>query len=126
MKTIREIIDLIDRQKPNAYEDSDKLQWLTKLDKTIFDEIITTHEGGPETFADYTEADMTKEPLGDDVDMYVKWLGAQIDYANQEINRYNNAMIMFNMLYNDYGNRYNRTHMPKGTHFKNLRWDVMR
>jgi hypothetical protein len=43
---------------------------------------------------------------------------AQVDYHNDENERYNNAIDMFNTAYDGFKNHYNRTHMPKGKKFK--------
>ena len=51
-------------------------------------------------------------------DIYIRWLEAQIDYANGEYGKYQNAMAMFNAAYSNYERYYNRNHMPKGTKFK--------
>lgn len=113
--TIKKIIELVDRQKPNQYDEADKIHWLSQMDYMVYREVISTHEGGAESFDGYTAADAEKQVLGGDgfADMYVKWLYAMIDFANQEIDRYSNSMIMFNSLYADFCNAYNRTHMPR-------------
>ena len=92
--TISQAIELCDQQKPNAYTDEDKIHWLSKLDGMIFDEVISRHEGAPEAFNGYTAADYSTELLADDAysDMYVKWLFAQVDFANAEIARYKDAL----------------------------------
>lgn len=112
--TIAQAIELCDQQKPNAYTDEDKIHWLSKLDGMIYDEIISRHEGAPESFGGYTASDTQKELLADDAyaDMYVKWLFAQIDFTNAEISRYNNSIGMFNSLYATFAASYNRRHMP--------------
>ena len=113
---IHEAIEITDRQKPNGYEREDKVHWLDQLDRRIFRELIATHEGGAESFGGYTPyTDDGTELLAEEAysDLYIKWLMAQIDFANSEIQRYNNSVMMFNSLYQDYADTYNRTHMPK-------------
>lgn len=46
-------------------------------------------------------------------DVYIKYLSAQVDYHNGEFDRYNNAMMMFNTIYQAYVNWYNRAHVPR-------------
>lgn len=119
--TINKIIDLVDAQKPNAYEEKTKIAWLDKLDRTAFQEIISTHEEGDESFEGYDEdTDGETELLIPDEyqNVYLYWMYAMIDFANQEIQRYTNSMIMFNNEYAQFGNWYNRTHMPKQTWIK--------
>ena len=51
-------------------------------------------------------------------DVYIKWLEAQIDYANGEYSRYNNTAQAYQAEWDRYRNYYNRTHMPKGKTLK--------
>lgn len=122
--TMDQAIDICDRQKPNGYTREDKIHWLGKLDQMIFDEVISRHEGGIESFSGYSEdTDGETELLATDAyaDMYVKWLFAQIDFANAEIARYNNSMAMFNSLYEAYAKSYTREHMPRQTAYIDAR-----
>lgn len=122
--TIDQAIDICDRQKPNGYTREDKVHWLCKLDQMIFDEIIDRHEDGPESFEGYSEdSDGDTELLADNAyaDLYVKWLFAQIDFANAETVRYNNSVSMFNTLYESYAKSYTRKHMPKQPAFIDAR-----
>lgn len=122
--TIDQAIEICDRQKPNGYTMEDKIHWLSNLDQMIFDEIIERHEGGPEKFEGYADnVNGSTELLADNAyaDMYVKWLFAQIDFANAELARYNNSMAMFNALYEAYAKSYTRKHMPKQPAFINAR-----
>lgn len=127
--TINGIIDIVDEQKPNGYSEGLKKQWLDQLDRMAFREIVATHEGGAEAFDGYTdETDGETELLiPDDYKMvYIYWLYAMIDFANQEMTRYTNSMIMFNSAYADYGNAWNRTHMPKGETIRGAAWRVIK
>lgn len=47
-------------------------------------------------------------------EVYLRWLEAQIDYANGEIERYNNSIAAFNHAYSAFERFYNRTHLPLG------------
>ena len=118
---VREAIDRIDSLKHNTYTYGEKVEWLSRLDGLVKDQIIDTHEGGEDiVFEGYTEMDMEKDLLvGAPYDeMYIRWLEAQIDYYNGEISRYNNSMMMYQAAYDTYQRQYNRTHMPKGQTFK--------
>ena len=53
-------------------------------------------------------------------DIYIRWLEAQIDYANGEYGKYNNSITMYNTAYSAYEKYYNREHKPiqkNFTHF---------
>ena len=114
---IREAIDRIDSLKHNTYTYGEKIEWLSRLDGNIKNQIIDTHEGGQDViYKPYTENDMDTELLiGAPYDeMYIRYLEAQIDYYNGEIARYNNSMMMYQAAYDAYERFYNRTHMPMG------------
>jgi hypothetical protein len=121
MKII-EAINRIDSLKHNTYTESDKLEWLSRLDAMVKKHIIDTHEGDDGVvFTCYDDStDIHTEllvPAPYD-EVYLRWMEAQIDYHNGEYDKYNNAIDMFNTAYEGYQNYYNRTHMPKGKKFK--------
>ena len=120
--TIMDALYRIDELKPNSYSQPEKIKWLSSLDGTIKSEIIDTHEGGENVvFNGYSEdADLTTVllvPAPYD-DIYLRWLEAQIDYANGEYGKYNNSITLYNTAYAAFSNHYNRTHMPIGKKFK--------
>lgn len=121
MKII-EAINKIDDLKPNDYDQSDKVVWLSRLDAMVKNHVIDTHEGGESVnFAGYdVDTDLETvllipEPYDE---AYIRWLEAQIDYTNGEYAKYNNSIEMFNASWKGYQNYYNRTHMPKGCHMR--------
>lgn len=113
------IIDAIrklDSLKFNTYSQDDKVDWLSRLDKMVKDQIIDTHEGGESVSFDGYTADTPMEtvllvPAPYD-EIYLRWLEAQIDYHNGEYDKYNNAIIMFNTAFEAYQSHYNSTHRP--------------
>lgn len=121
--TIIEAIARVDAVKPNVYQLSQKIKWLSALDGIIKREIIDTHEGGEDiTFSGYTEdanpgTELLVPAPYDEV--YVRYLEMQIDYANNEYGKYNNSLMMYNSAYNAFEKYYNRDHMPisRGSRF---------
>lgn len=120
--TIMDALYRIDELKPNSYSQTEKIKWLSSLDGVIKSEIIDTHEGGEDkVFNGYGEEEelttvlLVPAPYDD---IYLRWLEAQIDYANGEYGKYNNSIAMYNTAYTAYANHYNRTYMPKGKKFK--------
>lgn len=115
---IVEAISQIDGLKHNTYTQGEKIAWLSRLDAMVKRLIIDTHEGGEDVvFTGYNENTdiytdlLVPEPFDE---MYLRWLEAQIDYANGEYDKYNNAILMYQTSYDGYANYYNRNHMPKG------------
>ena len=121
MKII-EAIRLIDSLKPNTYTDSEKVAWLSRLDGVVKRLIVDTHEGWEDvTFSGYdvntdTQTEMLVPAPFDDI--YLRWLEAQIDYANGEYEHYNNSITVYKDVYDGYANWYNRTHTPMAMRIK--------
>ena len=100
----------------NTYTQQDKVEWLSKLDSMVKRQIIDTHEGAEDVVFDgYDDAtDQNTEllvPAPYD-DMYLRWMEAQIHYHNGEYDKYNNAIIMFNTVFEAYQAYYTRNHLP--------------
>jgi hypothetical protein len=123
--TVMGAINQLNAVKPNGYGQSEKIKWLSTLDGIVKAEIIDTHEGASDNaknFKGYTNNSLMAElliPAPYD-DIYIKWLEAQIDYANGEYGKYNNSISMYNAAYDAFSKYYNRTHMPiqkEFTHF---------
>ena len=120
--TIMDALHRIDNIKPNSYNQTEKVKWLSTLDGIIKAEIIDTHEGAEDVvFNGYTEdTDLLTTllvPAPYD-ELYLFWLESKVDYWNGEIGKYNNSISMFNEAYSSYAKYYNRTHMPKGKKFR--------
>ena len=115
MKII-EAINGIDSLKHNTYTESDKVQWLSRLDNMVKKHIIDTHERVEDViFYGYDESTDTSTELlvpAPYDEVYLRWMEAQIDYHNGEYKKYNNAIIMFNKAFEEYQAYYNRNHMP--------------
>lgn len=118
--TVMGAINHLDSVKPNSYGQTEKIKWLSTLDGIIKAEIIDTHEGAEDvSFGGYTNTSLMTEMLVPHPydDIYIKWLEAQIDYANGEYGKYNNSITMYNAAFDAYAKYYNRTHMPKQKNF---------
>ena len=120
--TIIEAINRLDSLKPNNYSQDEKVAWLSKLDGIIKEKVIDTHEDGEDIVFDGYDANTNTAtemlvPAPYD-DIYVRWLEAQVDYANGEYGKYNNSITMYNSAYAEYAGYYNRKHMPKGAKLK--------
>jgi hypothetical protein len=120
--TIIEAINRVDALKRNTYTQSNKVEWLSRLDGMVKKFIIDTHIGAENvTFTGYDDSTglntelLVPEPFDE---VYLRWVEAQIDYHNGEYEKYNNSIDMFNTAYQSYQNYYNRNNMPNGKKFK--------
>ena len=113
---INEAISRLDALKFNTYTQSDKVDWLSRLDSMVKNHIIDTHEGAEAvTFTGYddsTNLDTVLLVPAPYDEMYLRWMEAQIDYHNGEYDKYNNAIIMFNTTFEAYKSYYNGIHKP--------------
>lgn len=114
--TIIEAINRLDALKNNVYTQTEKVAWLSELDGKVKRLIIDAHEGGDElSFSGYGEETpmdtvlLVPAPFDE---IYLRWLEAQIDYHNGEMDRYNNGIVLYNALYDAYAKDYTRHHMP--------------
>ncbi|MBO5463787.1 MAG: hypothetical protein J6A49_10805 [Clostridia bacterium] len=114
--TILEVLAKVNKLKPNGFEQTEKIDWLSTCEWNIKRDIIDTHEGYEKVaFTGFNETTPTDTVLIAPApydELYVRWLEAQIDYANGDIGRYNNSMALYNEAVSSYRNYYNRVHMP--------------
>jgi len=118
--TIDEAIGWADALRPNTFSREQKLRWLSELDGRVVRELFETHEqnsGESELhFSPYTaetagDTRLLVPPPYDE--MYLEWLRANLDRSYEEFDKFNNSIALFNTLFSDYRNDYNRTHMPR-------------
>lgn len=116
--TVGEAINRIDALKHNTYTQGEKIAWLSGLDAMVKRQILDTHAGCclfP--FYGYRDGECADTELlvpAPFEDIYLRWLEAQMDYANGEYDKYNNSILMFQTIYDAFANDFNRTHLPKG------------
>lgn len=122
--TIKELLDAVDQLKPNQYTYAQKIVWLKALDGMIWNKIklftgeLSDREPDP---ADYTEELMeTTELLLTDpyTEIYTWYVFAMIDVNNGETLRYENDMVMYNTVLNDFLSAYTRDSIAKTNFIK--------
>lgn len=110
--TPNKAIEIVDRLKPNAYSEEDKLRWLNELDGMVQRLVMQDKQVTKYAYPD----DMDRElliPIPFD-DVYTLFLEAKIDYYNREYANYNNSATMFEAQFNEYKKDYIREHQVKG------------
>lgn len=150
--TIKEAIAKVDALSPNQYSEEIKVDWLSRLDHQIFNDIILTHEPLPihpkvikaeskanpidqvektiyipkPHFKKYTVDDMAIPLLVrfPHDELYIFYLQMKIDEANKETAQYNNSAILFNSYYETFSAEYNREHKPVNKAKYNM-WRVL-
>lgn len=116
--TLADAIARLDELKPNGFSREQKIFWLSTLDAAVKAEIIDRCEGGGEqSFEPYSAESGDDTPLlvpSPYDEIYLRYLEAQIDYANGEYARFNNSNAMYSAAYSAFARAYNRSHMPLG------------
>lgn len=113
--TAAEAIARLDELKPNGFSYEQKLGWLAALDGTVKREIHDRHEGAEdrELPGRYEAGTVLLVPFPYE-EIYLRYMEAQIDYANGEYERFNNSSAMYAAAWSAYERFYNRSHMPLG------------
>lgn len=128
MPTINEVIERVNKVKPDVYDDSTKAEWLLDLEGKIYFQIILTHEQLPQKTQVYSAQKNAPDdwslPLIVDApydNLYDLYLIAQIDFHNREMDNYNNSALAFNEAFDQWQKHYHQTHMPVSAGgFKNI------
>lgn len=114
MEKIREIIERVDKIKPNAFGQKEKVGWIAELDGIIATEVMLmcAIDAGQMKYT-YPD-DLDSEPLVvfPHSGIYDLWLCAKIDFTNGEYNKYQNTMEMFNANYNAFVRWFASTYEP--------------
>lgn len=110
--TAEYIIERVRSVKPNVYSDTQLLDWIGEVEADIY-AILTAHSdsggeyGGLESITDELLLDKVYQNI------YIFYLYAQIDYANAEINLYNNDVSVYSQLFEDFAKKHRRENVPK-------------
>ena len=108
--TISKIIERVDRERPNAFDEESKFRWITDFEGMVCRVVMQMEEPvGYEYPADMDRELLIGEPWGR---LYALYLEAMIDYHNREYNNYNAVMTMFNSEFEEYKKAYIREVMP--------------
>ena len=106
--TAGQVLAQVDDLLPNSYPGEQKRRWLRQAEGFVLEEVVRAHEGGEaEVLPDELAAPAPYDGL------YRHYVEAQIHYANGELERYNNAMALWNnglMTLRDY---WCREHLPR-------------
>lgn len=122
--TVSDVVLEIGRIKPHQYTQDTILRWLSEFDGRVWDDLLCNYEEEkpelPYKPSDTVATLLIPFPYED---VYIKWLTAQIDFHNGDIERYNNSMAMFTEQYQAYLDSYTRSHLAKPVWIKGVRGD---
>lgn len=118
MATMNKVIEYVDRVKPNAYTDEDKYRWMRTLEGRVAREVMGDNESCCEVPEDADAELLVKAPYEDVYSLYVM---AQIDLMNKEYDHYNNMVMAFMDLMEQFKAWYLRNNRSGGAkNFRNV------
>ena len=119
--TINEVLAEVDRiAKNNSIDRNQKIKWLDRLDRSIFNDLLQYKKDNVESFDGYTsevDEDTVLLAVAPYDELYVYYVLAQINLIQQEIDFYNNNYAMYEDKYRNYRDFINRTYRTKGRNF---------
>lgn len=96
--TIQKLIDKVQEEKPNTFTDEKLISFINEVEYDVAEQLV-------EDFADeYTTDDMNKELMAKTPydRLYVSYLKAQIDFANEEYASYQNNVAQHTQDFRDF------------------------
>ena len=114
--TIGQILGWVDSLHPNAYTRQEKIRWLSAAEGFLYRAIEPLHQSN-RFFEGFTEETSLSTPLLAVEPyhfIYHHYLEAQMCYASGDIEGYNNAMLLYNRLMNQFWRYYHTSHKPMG------------
>ena len=114
--TLGEMVERIIRLRGQQYDTDIMVGWLNEIEGQVVEEVINGAVGLDITFEPLMyEEDAERELTIPDrfQDVYINYLLSKIDFSNQETERYNNDVIMFNSAFEAYTAWFRRNHIPK-------------
>lgn len=118
--TINSIIAQFDSLMPNVFSEDLKRQWLSEVDYFILnmrdyyvlsdEEQLISDEWEPYIDAVGTTELLLGIPY---TDIYIHYMSSKVDYNQMDIQKHNNSLAMYQKVYNEYSNKFNRSHTAK-------------
>lgn len=114
--TLKEVISRFDVLYPNVLEYAEKRELISRLEGKIFLELFSLYEGGAEKYPRCSEDMAPDTPLSVPFpfdDLYLKFLCAENDSINSDVDRYVNSARIFNAAYEEFASYLHRTRKRK-------------
>ena len=113
---VNELLETVTALRGQQYGTNEMVAWMNEIEGKVVEEVLNCYEGFDLTFTPivYEEDGERELSIPDRFrDVYVNYMLSKVDFLNQETERYNNDVIMFNAAWEDYTSWFIRTHKPK-------------
>ena len=119
MVTINKVMEMVDGMTPNTVDAEAKFQWISSLDGMISRVIMEQDEPVSYVYPDDMDKPLLVDAPYDGI--YGLYLKAMIHFHHMEYDDYNNAMLMFNDLLEQFKAAYIRANScGKAKNFRNV------
>lgn len=114
---IIELINIVDKVKPNPFTNDVKVAWINEVGIMITEQILSKYDD-KENFKSYKKYDyrydMERElKFADEFsDVYINYMMAKIDFYTAEYGRYNNSVALFETSFNELAKMVRRNNKP--------------
>lgn len=111
MSTLNEVIERVDKVKPNTYDENTKADWLYRLDGRICREVFRKEPPEPYSYPEDGDRELL---VGFPYDnLYDYYLMAMISLQDKEYADYNNSLQVFDNLYKEHAKWWQRENVPR-------------
>ncbi len=114
--TVNDLISDITSLRGQQYGTDMIMGWINEIEGQVIEEVINRAEGYDLEFApmEYEKDQDKKLSIPDRFrDVYINYLLSKIDYHNEETERYNNDVVMYNSAYDAYAAWFRRCNRAK-------------
>ena len=113
MPTMNEVLERVQRIRPNAIEEKDRARWLVTLDGRVFEEVISLDEPDKTPVKAWPDDGDKELLIGNPYDgIYDLYLTAMICFTLGEYGDYNNVLDQFDRTFNEFRAWWRRNHVP--------------
>lgn len=119
---IRELLEIIDEQKPNGFSRKQKIRWINDIE-SIVQSFLLIDRSSWATYKDDAKTMDCELCIPSPYDqLYVFWLKASVSYANEDYEQYNCDQSQFNSGFEEFKKYAIRSKMvqPKFGIYKNV------
>lgn len=113
--TLAGLLAMVDEIRPNEYSTEIKTMWANEIEQMVYRNVLSRCLFPPDQPEQLNYAENPEQVLvvpDEFGDVYTGYLYTKIDFANGEIERYNNDAMMFGAAFDEYAKWYRRTHLP--------------
>lgn len=110
------VLVMVDEIKPNAFSASTKTVWLNEIEGLVQTEVLLVRIEEIISYDYETDVDTELLVPAPHNKIYAAYLMAQIDFANGEYKKYQNAMELFNSYFGEYQRWFAQNYRPADTH----------